>query len=54
MLRGRIGDLRIPDAILVDVAGYRQLWPGEPLHIGQAVMELIWQVAVQPGRVAMS
>jgi putative ABC transport system permease protein len=37
MLVGRIGDLQIPDAILVDEAGFRQMWPGEPLHTGKVI-----------------
>jgi putative ABC transport system permease protein len=35
MLLGSIADLRRPDAIVVDEAGYRQLWPGEPLRVGK-------------------
>ena len=37
MLLGRIGDLQIPDAILVDEAGFHQMWPGEPLHTGKVI-----------------
>ena len=37
MLLGRIGDLQIPDAILVDEAGFQQMWPGEPLHTGKVI-----------------
>lgn len=37
MLQGRIGDLQIPDAILVDEAGFRQMWPGEPLKTGKVI-----------------
>jgi len=37
MLRGRIGDLQNPDAILVDEAGYRQMCPGEPLGTGKVI-----------------
>lgn len=37
MLVGKIGDLQIPDAILVDEAGFRQMWPGEPLHTGKVI-----------------
>ena len=29
MLVSKIGDLQIPAAILVDEAGFQQLWPGE-------------------------
>jgi putative ABC transport system permease protein len=37
MLVGKIGDLQIPDAILVDEAGFHQMWPGEPLHTGKVI-----------------
>jgi putative ABC transport system permease protein len=37
MLLGKIGDLQIPDAILVDEAGFHQMWPGEPLHTGKVI-----------------
>jgi putative ABC transport system permease protein len=37
MLVGRLGDLQIPDAILVDEAGFRQMWPGEPLSTGKVI-----------------
>lgn len=37
MLMGKIGDLQIPDAILVDEAGFRQMWPGEPLRAGKVI-----------------
>jgi putative ABC transport system permease protein len=37
MLLGKIGDLQIPDAILVDEAGFHQMWPGEPLHAGKVI-----------------
>jgi putative ABC transport system permease protein len=35
MLVGSIADLRRPDAIVMDEAGYRQLWPNEPLRVGK-------------------
>ena len=35
MLVGSISDLRRPDAIIMDVAGFRELWPGEPLAAGK-------------------
>ena len=35
MLMGRLGDLQIPDAVIVDEAGFHQLWPGEPLQTGK-------------------
>jgi putative ABC transport system permease protein len=37
MLVGRLGDLQLPDAILVDEAGFRQMWPGEPLRTGKVI-----------------
>jgi len=37
MLLGKVGDLQIPDAILVDEAGFHQMWPHEPLAIGKAI-----------------
>ncbi|QJW94572.1 ABC transporter permease [Frigoriglobus tundricola] len=37
MLMGRIGDLQIPDSILVDEAGFHQMWPGEPVRTGKVI-----------------
>jgi putative ABC transport system permease protein len=37
MLVGRLGDLQISDAILVDEAGFHQLWPDEPLQTGNVI-----------------
>jgi putative ABC transport system permease protein len=37
LLAGNIGNLQIPDAILVDEAGFRQMWPGEPLRAGKVI-----------------
>ncbi len=37
ILMGKIGDLQIPDSILVDEAGFRQMWPGEPLRTGKVI-----------------
>jgi putative ABC transport system permease protein len=37
MLVGNVGDLQIPDGILVDEAGFHQMWPGEPLHVGKVI-----------------
>jgi putative ABC transport system permease protein len=37
MLVGKIGDLQQPDAILVDEAGFHQMWPGEPLRTGKVI-----------------
>ncbi len=35
ILMGRPEDLRRPDAIAIDAAGYLRLWPGEPLRLGR-------------------
>ena len=35
ILIGSLADLRIPDAIIMDDAGFQQLWPSEPLAIGK-------------------
>jgi putative ABC transport system permease protein len=35
MIHGSLDDLRQPDAIIMDVAGYRQLWPGETFQPGK-------------------
>src|SRR6185437_6164145 len=35
MLVGNLHDLRKPDSIIMDEAGYTQLWPGEPLATGK-------------------
>jgi putative ABC transport system permease protein len=37
MIVGTLGDLRIPDACIMDEAGYRYLWPGEPFEIGRTL-----------------
>ncbi len=37
MLVGKLGDLQYPDAILVDEAGYHQMWPGEALGTGKVI-----------------
>jgi len=37
MLVGKVGYLQLPDAVLVDEAGYHQLWPGEPFRIGRVI-----------------
>jgi putative ABC transport system permease protein len=34
---GSLADLRRPDAVIVDEAGYRDLWPGEPLALGKTL-----------------
>jgi putative ABC transport system permease protein len=48
LLAGRLGDLQNPDAILMDEAGFHQLWPGEPLHTGK-VLEMNDRLAVVVG-----
>ena len=35
MVLGSVPDLRRPDAVSLDRAGYELLWPGEPLRIGR-------------------
>jgi putative ABC transport system permease protein len=35
MLLGSLGDLRQPDAVILDEYGYKFLWPDQPLRIGQ-------------------
>jgi putative ABC transport system permease protein len=37
MVVGRLGDLQIPDAVIVDEAGFHQLWPGEPMQTGKVI-----------------
>ena len=32
---GSIADLRKPDAVILDDAGYRRVWPGEPFRVGR-------------------
>jgi putative ABC transport system permease protein len=34
---GTLADIRRPDAVIVDEAGYRELWPGEPLVLGKTL-----------------
>jgi putative ABC transport system permease protein len=35
MLLGELADIRKPDAVIVDKAGYEYMWPGEPFRIGR-------------------
>ncbi len=35
MFMGSLADLRKPDAVVMDDAGYRKIWPGEPYRLGQ-------------------
>jgi len=34
---GSLADLRQPDAIIIDEAGYAQLWPGQPFELGKTL-----------------
>jgi putative ABC transport system permease protein len=35
ILLGSLADLRRPDAVMMDEAGYKYLWPGQPLSVGR-------------------
>ena len=35
ILMGSIADLRKPDAVIIDDAGYKRIWPGEPFRLGR-------------------
>jgi putative ABC transport system permease protein len=35
ILMGSLADLRQPNAVIIDEAGYRYMWPGQPYRIGQ-------------------
>jgi len=35
LLAGSVADLRRPDAVIIDDAGYRKLWPDEPFRLGR-------------------
>jgi putative ABC transport system permease protein len=35
MILGSVHDLRRPDAVIIDKAGYEYMWPGQPFKIGQ-------------------
>ena len=35
ILLGSIADLRKPDAVIMDDAGYKRIWPGEPFRLGR-------------------
>lgn len=39
MLQGSAADLKRPDAVIIDRAGYHFIWPGEPIRLGR-VFEL--------------
>jgi len=35
MVMGSIADLRTPDAVIIDEAGYKRIWPDEPYRVGR-------------------
>ena len=35
MVLGNVEDLKLPDAVVVDKAGYEYMWPGQPLELGR-------------------
>jgi putative ABC transport system permease protein len=37
MIDGSVDDLRAPDAVIMDVVGYKKLWPGEPFKQGRII-----------------
>jgi putative ABC transport system permease protein len=37
MVLGSLADLRRPDAVILDEAGYTYMWPGEPVRLGRVV-----------------
>jgi putative ABC transport system permease protein len=37
MILGKIGDLQLSDAVLIDEAGYHLLWPDQPLEVGRTL-----------------
>ena len=37
LIMGKIGDLQIPDAVVVDEAGFHYMWPDEPLRLGKTI-----------------
>jgi putative ABC transport system permease protein len=37
IILGSLADLRQPDAVIMDEAGYHYLWPGEPLRTGRTL-----------------
>jgi putative ABC transport system permease protein len=48
MVIGTLGDLQLADAVIVDEAGFHQMWPGEPLGTGK-VLEMNDRRAVVAG-----
>jgi putative ABC transport system permease protein len=37
MVMGNLADLRSPDAVVIDLFGYKYLWPNEPLRVGRTL-----------------
>src|SRR5947209_13724654 len=37
VLLGSLADLRQPDGVMIDEAGYKYLWPDEPLRLGRVL-----------------
>lgn len=37
LLVGKVGDLQNPDAVLVDEAGFMQMWPREQIRVGKVI-----------------
>jgi putative ABC transport system permease protein len=37
MVMGKLSDLRRPDAIVIDDAGYTYMWPDQPLELGKVI-----------------
>ncbi len=37
MVAGDLADLRRPDAVIIDTAGYEYMWPGEPVVLGRTL-----------------
>ena len=37
LLMGKLGDLQLADAVIVDEAGFHYMWPNEPLQIGKTL-----------------
>ncbi len=35
MIEGNLSDIRRPDAVIIDKAGYEYMWPGEPFQLGR-------------------
>ena len=35
MIEGKLSDLREPDAVIMDIDGYKYLWPNEPVRLGR-------------------